>query len=70
MGHETVYSDHLLLRLAQRLDPEAWGNQEKVDAHVKAAVLVVSAASKTVEEWFASHSRKEGTRGRDVPDHR
>ena len=59
VGHETVYSDHLLLRLAQRLDPEAWGNREKVDVNVKAAVLVVNSPPKTVEEWFASHGRNE-----------
>ncbi len=31
VGHEPVYSDHLLLRLAQRLDPSSWTDRQKVE---------------------------------------
>ncbi len=31
VGHETVYSDHLLLKLAQRLSPDAWTDRQKVE---------------------------------------
>ena len=30
-GFETVYSDHLLLKLAQRLDPDSWTDRRKVE---------------------------------------
>ena len=31
VGTERVYSDHLLLRLAQRLDPLSWTDRQKVE---------------------------------------
>ena len=31
VGYETVYSDNLLLKLAQRLDPDQWTNRQKLE---------------------------------------
>ena len=37
VGYEPVYSDHLLLRLAQRLDPPAWTDRQKLEHSAQVA---------------------------------
>lgn len=67
VGTETIHSDRLTMFLLSKLDPDRFGDKQKIEANVTVGIAVVPATAISVNEW---QERAEAMhKAQSIPDY-